>query len=1140
MHHHASMTDADFLHEEPPGYGGGGKPAPLTEYLRKLERALKRGDATEHTHRPALKELIEALDENVICTNEPKRSACGAPDYVVSRKRDQLSIGYIEAKDIGADLAEIERGDQLKRYLPALPNLLLTDYLEFRWFVDGKKRETFRLANVAPSGKLTPVEPDELERARNLLMGFLSQKPADIASAGELAGRLANLTHNIRNIISGAFLTGQASRQLRDWRDAFAATLLPELAPHPDTRKEAEAVSEFADMFAQTLAYGLFSARASSGSGKFTREKAQKLIPRTNPFLRTFFEQITGAALDDEPFAGFVEDLIQTLDHADMARVMEDFGKQGRRRDPVVHFYETFLQAYDPKLRELRGVYYTPEPVVNYIVQSIDRLLKDKFSIKEGLADRQKIAIKRKEGKQEISDETHRVLILDPAAGTATFLYTVLAFIRSQFQTRKNAGQWGSYVHEHLLPRLFGFELLMAPYAVAHFKIGLALAAMDEEPLFRQQWSYAPQGNERVNIFLTNTLEDLEHTAEQLGPLRALSDEANSAYEIKKHKPVLVVLGNPPYSGHSANTGEWISKLVRDYYFCDGKPLGERNPKWLQDDYVKFLRWGQWRIEQTGQGVLAFITNNGYLDNPTFRGMRQNLMQTFDEIYLLNLHGNSKKKETVPGSGEADKNVFDIQQGVAIGIFVKLPPEARAKKKEKAPATVRHCDLWGAQRQTKYDWLDKNQVRSTDWTTLEPNAPHYLFIPQDTKRLNEYERGWKVTEMMPINGWGIATRKDYLLVDFEKGALVRRFRAILSLPAEEAIDRFGIKKAPHWDFAKARIHLSGDPSSSVKPVLFRPFDIRYIYYEKAMIERGDHRYDLMQHMFDPNLALITVRRIEGGGAFTHFFTTDRISVLHSTSAKEGNFVFPLYLHPYGKLPDEDLFMHENGRRPNLSAEFVKQFCERLDCKFVPDGFGRPSKREIGPECIFNYAYAVFHSPAYRERYGEFLRADFPRLPLTSDWDLFGELAGLGSLLVGLHARGQGKNTAVGYPVKGEDIVREVRFQPVDGLVVAGAKRMRISTPCGAAVERGPWPDIKAGRVWINDKQYFGPVPESAWTFPIGGYLPAQRWLKDRIGRALLYEEQLEYQRIIWALIETRRLMTEIDASITQHGGWPLK
>ena len=326
----------------------------------------------------------------------------------------------------------------------------------------------------------------------------------------------------------------------------------------------------------------------------------------------------------------------------------------------------------------MRGVYYTPEPVVNYIVQSIDRLLKDKFGIKAGLADHSKITVTRKEGEREIKDEAHRVLILDPATGTATFLYTVLEFIRSQFKAKKNAGQWGGYVHEHLLPRLFGFELLMAPYAVAHFKLGLALAAMDEEPLFRQQWSYEPQANERLNIFLTNTLEDLEHTTEQLGPLRALSDEANSAYEIKKHKPVLVVLGNPPYSGHSANTGEWISKLVRDYYFCDGQPLGESNPKWLQNDYVKFIRWGQWRIEQTGQGVLAFITSNSYLDSPTFRGMRQSLMQTFDEIYILDLHGNAKKKEAVPGTNDPDKNVFDITEGVAIGIFVKLPP-ARGK-----------------------------------------------------------------------------------------------------------------------------------------------------------------------------------------------------------------------------------------------------------------------------------------------------------------------------------------------------------------------------------------------------------------------------------------------------------------------------
>jgi len=1109
----------EFFHEEPPAYGGGGKPAPLEEYLRKLEHALRRGDATEHTHRPALKELIEALDENVVCTNEPKRSNCGAPDYVVSRKRDQLTIGYMEAKDIGADLAQDERSDQLERYLPALPNLLLTDYLEFRWFVDGKKRETFRLANVAPGGRIAPVAADELERARLLLLDFTSQQPVDICSAGELARRLANLTHLLRDIIICAFLSGQASQQLRDWRDAFATTLLPELAPHADASKEGKAVSEFADMFAQTLAYGLFSARAASYGTNFTREKAQKLIPRTNPFLRAFFEQITGAALDDEPFAGFVGDLIQTLDHADMARVMEDFGKHGRRRDPVVHFYETFLQAYDPKLRELRGVYYTPEPVVNYIVQSIDRLLKDKFDIKAGLADRQKITVKRKEGEREIIDESHRVLILDPATGTATFLYTALDFIRSQFKTRKNAGQWGGYVHEHLLPRLFGFELLMAPYAVAHFKIGLALAAMDEEPLFRQQWSYEPQGNERVNIFLTNTLEDLEHTAEQLGPLRALSNEANSAYEIKKHKPVLVVLGNPPYSGHSANKGEWISKLVRDYYFCDGKPLGERNPKWLQDDYVKFLRWGQWRIEQTGQGVLAFITNHGYLDNPTFRGMRQNLMQTFDEIYVLDLHGNSKKKETVPGSGEADKNVFDIRQGVAIGIFVKLPGNARAKDKGKAPAIVQHCNLWGAQRQRKYDWLDRHHVENSPWKRLEPAAPHYLFIPQDTRRLKEYEEAWKITEIMPIHSLGIAAGRDQFTVAFTGKELRERLRTFIRLDSEKAREQLKLPSdSRDWQVKLAQEDLKKrDWDACITKVLYRSFDTRVTCYTGQ--SRGFHcmpRQDVMRHFFGTahNFGICTTRSVEIPGGWHHIFATHQLIQLHSVSLKEVNYVFPLYLRPNGTLQKEELFAHDNGRRPNLGAAFIQEFCARLDCKFVPDGLGRAAKRQVGPELIFQYAYAVFHSPTYRERYAQFLRADFPRLPITSDFELFRTLAGLGGELVDLHARGKGEGQGPGFPIAGDNLVGDVRFQPPQGK--------------------------EPGRVWINGRQYFEGVSESVWKFPIGGYLPAQRWLKDRKERKLTYEDITGYARIVFALSETRTLMVRIDETIEEHGGWPLK
>ena len=589
--------------------------------------------------------------------------------------------------------------------------------------------------------------------------------------------------------------------------------------------KEAEAVREFADMFAQTLAYGLFSARASSGASQFTREKAQKLIPRANPFLRAFFEQITGAALDDEPFAGFVEDLIQTLDHADMARVMEDFGKHGPHRDPVVHFYETFLQAYDPKLRELRGVYYTPEPVVNYIVQSIDRLLKDKFGIKAGLADHSKITVQRKEGEREVTDETHRVLILDPAAGTATFLYTVLDFIRSQFKTRKNAGQWGGYVHEHLLPRLFGFELLMAPYAVAHFKIGLALAAMDEEPLFRQQWSYEPQGNERVNIFLTNTLEDLEHTAEQLGPLRALSNEANSAYEVKKHKPVLVVLGNPPYS-KSITENNWILSLVADYK----SGLDEKKSDLNREEW-KFIRFAQWRIEQTGHGIVGFIINNAFLDGPTHRRMRECLLEAFDEIYIVNLHGSSKKKETAP-DGSKDENVFQITVGVTIALFVKLP--SSGKTAVKPLAVVRYAEQWG-RLTSKSRWLDGHHCDNTKWKKVSPNAPGFYFVPTDLSAQREYKQGWSLPEIFPVRNNGLKTDRDKLFFDFEKLALEQRMRAFfrVELPADFR-SQYRIVDSSSYDIQARRLagqlqsesssHLSLSPVRSALALLRRWLD----------------------------------------------------------------------------------------------------------------------------------------------------------------------------------------------------------------------------------------------------------------------------------------------------------------------------
>jgi len=651
--------------------GGSSVPQdPFIEYAKRLEKALVRGDATEQTHRPALQTLVESLKPRVTATNEPKQIECGAPDFSVSRntRHGPLTIGYIETKHVGIPLAEVQKSEQLKRYR-TLPNLILSDYLEFRWYVDGQLRASARLADASAAGKLT-LARDGAAKVRELLGAFLEHKPEDIAKPEELARRMARLAHMIRNMILTALQSGSASATLVDLRKAFAEVLIPDLD------KPAKA-GEFADMYAQTIAYGLFAARVNhSGKAPFKRLGAASEIPKTNPFLRKLFETITGSDLADEPYAGFVDDLVQLLAHADIDKILEKFGQRTKRQDPVVHFYETFLAAYDKKLRKSRGVYFTPEPVVSYIVRSVDHLLKTRFGCPDGLADASEIEWPKTETGEVTTPfkKNPKVLILDPACGTGTFLYAVVDHIREQFMERHDAGKWSGYVRKHLLPRLFGFELLMAPYAVAHLKLGMQLAAQDLPELQRENWAYDFKGDERLNVYLTNTLEEAEKKAMGLfGPLRVISEEANAASRIKRDLPIMVVMGNPPYSGHSANKGKWIKKLIDDYKQVDGHPLGEKNPKWLNDDYVKFIRFGQWRIQKTGQGILAFITNHAYLDNPTFRGMRQQLMQTFDEICIMDLHGNTKKKERCP-DGSKDENVFDIQQGVAICLMVKLPP----------------------------------------------------------------------------------------------------------------------------------------------------------------------------------------------------------------------------------------------------------------------------------------------------------------------------------------------------------------------------------------------------------------------------------------------------------------------------------
>lgn len=1025
------------------------------KYIGDIERERAAGKATEPTHYPYLKSLLEALGTGIAATSNPKQIECGAPDFVVGK--GGMTVGYVEAKDVGTSLDAIEKdarratpttrdGEQLKRYLDSLGNLILTDFLEFRWYVDGDRRGRAQVGTERYDGK---VKRDKkgIEAAGHLLSDFLARQAEAVGTPKELAVRMARLAHMIRDLIVAAFEKEAEGGGLHGQFMAFRDHLIPDLT-----------VDLFADMYGQTIAYGLFAARATGNGGQeFTRQNAAYLLPKTNPFLRKLFNQIAGPELDDR-IAWLVDELAQVLGRADMAAVLKDFGKHTKQEDPVVHFYETFLRAYDPKERKLRGVYYTPEPVVSYIVRSIDHLLRTRFGRPLGLAE-------------------PSVLILDPAVGTGTFLYDVVKLIHERLGKQGQLGAWNDYVAGKLLPRLFGFELLMAPYAVAHLKLGLLL----------RELGYEFESDERLGIYLTNTLEEAIKKSEMLFG-EFIVEEANAAAEIKKEKPIMVVLGNPPYSVSSLNRGPWIQDLVEDY------KRGVKEKKLnIDDDYVKFIRFGQWRIERTGTGTLAFITNHSYLDNVTFRRMRESLLETFSEIYILNLHGNKKKKETAPGGGK-DDNVFDIQQGVTISIFVKTPDKGGA-------ARVHYADLWGP-REEKYRVLAENDVGSTPWVEWVPKGPLYLFIPHDEGLAAEYDLGWKVTEIFPVNGSGLNTDRDALCFDFERLTLAERMRELFSGTYDARFrERYGVYASSSYDVEERAKRFSYS-EEGLQRCVYRPFDERWLYYWPGFTSRPV--FHVMGNMLrGANLGLVAARQSKEPFAV---LSTRRICAHKIVTVYDRSSLFPLYVYPEVGGEQKQLEMEE-GRRPNLSPDFIADVQKRLGLRFVPDSVG-DVKETFGPEDVFCYAYAVFHSPTYRARYAEFLRTDFPRLPLTWDKKLFAALVAKGSELVGLHLMESRALDALitRYPMAGPDTVEKVRYEE------------------------------KERRVWINETQYFEGVPPEVWEFHIGGYQVCEKWLKDRKGRKLTWDDVQHYQKVVVALAETIRLMGEIDGLIPS---WPL-
>jgi len=1043
---------------------------PFTRYLHALERALQAGDATESTHRPALKSLLESLQQGIVAVNEPKRIACGAPDFAIRRidaSGHGVTLGYLETKDIGAPLDAAEMTDQLQRYRDNLPNLILTNYLEFRWYVDGARRQIARLAEWDARAKRLRRTPNGTNELHALLQNFLAHTPTPIADADALARQMARYAHLIRDAIIAAFQQNLASDILCDLRTTLAETLLPDL-------DQPEKLADFADMLAQTLVYGLFAARCyHTANQPFTRAHAAHEIPLTNPFLRGLFDTLTGAELDHEPFMPFVDDLVELLAQANMTHILNTFSARAQREDPVVHFYETFLKAFDPKQREQRGVYYTPDPIVGYLTRAVHSLLQRRFRLPDGLA--------------SLADDSP-LYLLDPACGTGSFLAHIVAFIQQELQRARKGGLWNDETIQQLTQRLFGFELLMAPYTIAHLKLGLMLYPPSAP---------TPKPPPRLGIYLTNTLElPDEQIPMQLGPWRIISQEAAEAATVKRETPLLVIIGNPPYSANSANKIEWIEALIRkDYYPRDH--IKEQNPKLLLDDYVKFIRWAQWRLEQTGGGILAFVTNHGYLENPTFRRMRRALMEAFDELYLLNLHGNAREGETAP-DGSPDENVFDIQQGVALLIAVRNFPNAHRADKmgvhndtiadggdttgAGTSARVWYYDLWGT-REEKYAFLNTHTLESTPWQALQPQPPFYLFAPQNDALRTEYERGWRLTDIFRLHSTGIKTHRDHFAIDFDLKSLQQRIGEFrdLTIPDDEIRRRYALKDTRDWKLHESRQKLAQDSNwqAHFHPCLYRPFDTRWIYYSPTVIELP--RDEVMRHLIGgQNLALISVRQHTQAGEWALVWVSDKLTECCAISNKTGeiNYVFPLYL------------LTQDGREPNLHEKFLQALRAVMD-------------REPTPKEVLAYIYAVLHAPSYRQRYAPFLRYDYPRVPLPASAEQFVRLASLGQHLIELH------------------LLRclSLRESPV-GFPVSGSNR----------VEKG-YPRYRDGAVWINDSQRFTGVSQAVWAMRVGGYQVCEKWLKDRRGRALSNREIETYRRLVYALAQTLELVQVVDAAL---------
>jgi predicted helicase len=912
-----------------------------------------------------------------------------------------------------------------------------------------------------------------------------------ITTSKALAERLADLARSIRKRANAVMGVESEKGPLRKLHAAFREALIHDLSE-----------DDFADMYAQTIAYGLLTARVSRPAG-LVADNLADMVPVTNPFLKDLLDSFltVGGRKGQVDFDELgVTEVVQLLRNADMEAVLRDFGDRNPEEDPAIHFYELFLKEYDPEKRMQRGVFYTPRPVVSFIVRSVHELLQSDFGLEDGLASTVTWAEMAKRLKnvkipEGLASDSPFVQILDPATGTATFLVEVIDVIhrtlvkkwkKQLLNEAQQRAAWNDYVPRHLLPRVHGYELMMAPYAIAHMKIGLKL----------YETGYRFNSNERARIYLTNSLEPAtdhkkQREFEEWAP--ALAHEANAVNAIKRHQRFTVVIGNPPYSNFGQlNKNEFILDLLNEYK----RGLNEKKIN-LDDDFIKFVRFSQYLLATTSVGIVGMITNNVYLDGLTHRRMRQSLLDDFSTLRFLNLHGDQRKKETTP-QGARDENVFDIMQGVAIAIF------ARQGKKE-STTLVEYSDIWGS-RTYKYTSLEATQ-QPIAFNSVTPRPPNFFFVARlgdVTPRETEYLRWWKFSDICSGIS-GIETKRDHFALDLDLTVLQRRIDDFVYGRYTDAQRKakFDLRDN-EWVVADAVQALRADHSWKRKffPCLYRPFDKVWIIYEGVILARD--RGALMAGMTQPNIAIVAGRQSKEPFAI---LATDCVCTHKIVTVYDRTFLFPLYLYPTD-LDSRASLLGLGSKKANISNAFIDDCSRKLRLRWNTVGVGN-LKDNFGPENVFHYIYAVFHSPSYRKLYEEFLKIDFPRVPLTTNLNLFSALSKLGGELIALHLLQSPK--------------LDKPFTSYMGPTSPEIQRITYSHET----------------VWIDNSrtQGFRGVPEGVWNFQMG-YQVCEKWLKDRKDRTLSRDEISHYQKIVVALSETIRLMAEIDKVIDAHGGWP--